>query len=368
MLDLVDAVALSLGFPASRRRVAEALRIWFPPRKANTAAPAFPPLEFLLSWICRTPDGDTRAKELRGAAEQAIESARGTGIEPLGWGDDRYPWLVSEIPDPPAVLWVRGQIAALSQPAVAIVGSRAASPYGLEAAERLAGGLARYGLTVVSGLARGVDSAAHRGALAGGGRTVAVLGSGADVIYPPEHRTLFHEIVRDGALVTELAPGTPPKAFHFPQRNRIISGLSIAVVVVEAAERSGSLITAECALDQGREVMALPGSVLNGRNGGSHRLLKDGAMLVESADDVVAALPRHLIGAASPAQPPPSSLSDPLLDGMADGESYDLDELCGSSGQTPAALLPRLLELELKGALRRTEGGRFMRSRRNVLT
>jgi DNA processing protein len=223
-------------------------------------------------------------------------------------------------------------------------------------------------VTVVSGLARGVDAAAHRGALAGGGPTVAVLGSGADVIYPPEHRVLFHDILREGAVVSELAPGTPPRAFHFPQRNRIISGLSLAVVVVEAAERSGSLITAECALEQGREVMALPGSVLNGRNSGSHRLVKDGATLVESADDVVAALPRSMIRAPDSAAPLPRPTSDPLIERMAAGESYDLDEICGWSGEAPAVLLPRLLELELKGALRRTEGGRFIRSRRNVLT
>ena len=174
--------------------------------------------------------------------------------------DSRYPDALAAVPDPPPVLWVRGQIAALATPSVAIVGSRAGSPYALEVARRLGADLVERGVTVVGGLARGVDSAAHRGALAAA-------------------------ITTDGARVSELVPGTPPRAEHFPARNRIISGLSLAILVIEASERSGSLITARCGLEQGREVMAVPGSILTGRNRGAHALLRDGAKVVETVDD-----------------------------------------------------------------------------------
>src|SRR6185503_8932588 len=173
------------------------------------------------------------------------------------------------------------------RPSVALVGSRAASPYALAVAERLAADLAARGIVVTSGLARGVDSAAHRGALSTGGDTVAVLGCGVDVAYPREHRALIVDIAASGAVTSELVPGTPPQAQFFPRRNRIISGLSKAVVVIEAGEKSGSLITARCALEQGRDVLAVPGNVLTGRNRGAHALLRDGAKIVESADDIL---------------------------------------------------------------------------------
>src|SRR5688500_5108427 len=189
---------------------------------------------------------------------------------------------------------MRGDVDALRAPSVAIVGSRAASPYALEVARRLGADLARRNVTVVSGMARGVDSAAHRGALEGDGATVAVFGCGVDVIYPSEHRRLAERIIERGALVSEFPPGTPPLKYNFPQRNRIISGLSLAVVIVEAAEGSGSLITADFALEQGRTVLAVPGNVLGGRNFGAHALLRDGAKLVECADDILEELPPGL--------------------------------------------------------------------------
>jgi DNA processing protein len=241
---------------------------------------------------------------------------------------------------------------------VAIVGSRAGSPYALAVAEQLAADLAARGVSVVSGLARGVDSAAHRGALDGGGATVAVLGCGADVMYPPEHRALGARIADAGALVSELVPGTSPQQYFFPMRNRIISGLSRAVVVIEAGARSGSLITARAALEQGREVLAVPGNVLNGRNRGGHALLRDGAKIVETADDIldelgIATGPAGVEGKETPL--------DPLLACLSPGEPCDLDALAERSGLDVPRLLPRLLELELQGLVRRAGGGRFVR-------
>ena len=209
----------------------------------------------------------------------------------------------------------------------------------------------------MSGLARGVDAAAHQGALAVDGRTVAVLGSGVDTVYPPEHRGLAAEIVRRGALVSELPPGTTPRPAHFPRRNRLISGLSRAVVVVEAAERSGSLITARLAAEQGREVMAVPGNVLSGRNRGAHALLKDGAKLVEDVDDI---LDEIQLGDGC-GQVPRDAAIDPLLRLLVRGDSYDLDQLIALSGLDGPTLLPLLLDLELNGHVRRGDGGQFSR-------
>lgn len=218
----------------------------------------------------------------------------------------------------------------------------------------------------MSGLARGVDSAAHRGALRAG-RTVAVLGSGVDRIYPREHTTLAGEIAREGLVISEYPPGTPPLAFHFPMRNRLISGLSRAVVVIEANEKSGSLITAACALEQGREVMAVPGNVLSGRNRGAHALIHDGAKIVECADDIVEELGWPPVGAPEGGDPPSgtraSTSGDPLLLLMHAGQAYDLDGLAAASGVDGVRLLPRLLELELRGLVQRVGGGRFMRQR-----
>src|SRR5689334_17849189 len=216
-----------------------------------------------------------------------LDRAAAGGITVIAWHDERYPPLLRTIVDPPPVLWVRGALDALTRPAVAIVGSRAATPYAIEVAARLAADLAARGIVVVSGLARGVDGSAHRGTLGAHGRTLAVLGTGPDIVYPREHAELAASICKDGALVSEFGPGLPPLARHFPLRNRLISGISLAVVVVEASDKSGSLITARCALEQGRDVMAVPGSVLGGRNRGSHALLKDGAKVVETADDIL---------------------------------------------------------------------------------
>jgi DNA processing protein len=356
MTDLLDFVALSLlpswyGVPAAAR-----LRDGDPPGVV---------LEELAEHAARhEPD---RASTLRAEAAAAIRRGSAAAMTPVAWSDPAYPVALTTIADPPPVLWIRGQIDALGAPSVAIVGSRAASPYGLSVAAQLAGDLAACGLVIVSGLARGVDSAAHRGALAEAGVTVAVLGSGVDTIYPPEHAPLAREIEKNGAVISELVPGTPPLPMFFPRRNRIISGLSRAVVVIEASEKSGSLITARCALEQGRDVLAVPGNVLSGRNRGAHGLLRDGAKIVESADDILDELgmgagvrPPRAEGGPAPT-PHPTLNPDVVLECLTPGEPSDLDEISERSGLNSARLLPRLFDLELQGLVRRVGGGRFVR-------
>ena len=292
-----------------------------------------------------------------------------TNISVISRGDVRFPTALAAIHDPPQTLWVNGDVGVLHAPSVAIVGSRAASPYALEVARRLGADLARRNIAVVSGMARGVDAAAHRGALEADGVTVAVFGCGVDVIYPAEHRELAERILERGAHVSEFSPGMAPLKPNFPQRNRIISGLSLAVVIVEAAEGSGSLITADFALDQGRAVLAVPGNVLGGRNYGAHSLLRDGAKLVECADDILDELPPGIrdsgfgIGSEKESKNANPASHDPVLRSMDDGDSYDLDEIAERSGVARMKLQPRLLELELAGAVRRVDGGRFVRYR-----
>jgi DNA processing protein len=353
MSDLFDFVALSLLPIWCCREVAERLRAGDPP--AGILRQIFDR---------RWPDEPDRMQALRAGAREALAQAHAREIAPLAWSDASYPVALTTIIDPPPVLWTRGSVAALSTPSVAIVGARAASPYGLSVAEHLAADLAGSGVTVVSGLARGVDSAAHRGALAGDGLTVAVLGCGVDIVYPPEHAALAGEIAERGVIVSELAPGTPPLPQFFPQRNRIISGLSRAIVVIEAGEKSGSLITARCALEQGRDVLAVPGNVLSGRNRGAHGLLRDGAKIVESADDILEELGMPTNGqgsrhAAGDRLPSPST--DPVLACLTPGEPSDLDAIAQRSGLSPARLLPRLFELEMRGVVARVGGGRFVR-------
>ncbi len=289
-MDPFVAVALSM-LPASRSRVAATFKEIRLPSGPGSDARSGDVLEAVLE-ACEVPEHERpgAVQLARTRADAALAAAHAAGIEPLPWNDPRFPALLSCIPDPPPLLWVRGDVAALARPTVAIVGSRAATPYALDVAYRLGQELSDRGMVVASGLARGVDSAAHRGCLGGVAPTVAVLGSGLDRIYPAEHQTLAREISDKGLLVSELGPGAAPLQEHFPLRNRIISGISLAVVVVEASEKSGSLITARCALEQGRDVLAVPGSVLSGRNRGSHSLLKDGAKVVESAVDILEGL------------------------------------------------------------------------------
>jgi DNA processing protein len=294
-------------------------------------------------------------------AAHAIAAARAQGIRLTVWDDPAYPEWLRHIPDPPIVLWSRGDVRHLNRPAVAVVGSRAVTPAGSLMATRLGEQIAGVGLVVVSGLARGVDSAAHRGAVNAEGLTIAVLGSGVDVIYPPEHAPLAAQIARQGVVMSELPPGTPPLPGHFPLRNRIISGLSRAVVVVEASERSGSLITAKAALEQGRCVLAVPGSPASGRYRGCHALIKDGARLVETVEDVL-----EEIGWIGRRQDPDTPSHNPQpINGlevtMAAGERYTVDDLAVRTGRTASALLADLGALELAGRVARTPGGTYVR-------
>ena len=363
-MDLQDAVALSLIHGISRTHAAAVF-------KELAAQIAGVTLEDVIAACGAHARAHTLARQGRDDAAALLERARASGIAVLRHDDETYPPMLRTIVDPPPVLWVRGAPGALNRRAVAIVGSRAATPYALEVAGRLAEELARRDVVVVSGLARGVDGAAHRGCVQAGGRTIAVLGCGPDVIYPREHDQLAERICRDGALVSELGPGAPPLPEHFPLRNRLISGISLGVVVVEASEKSGSLITARCALEQGRDVMAVPGSVLGGRNRGSHALLKDGAKVVESADDILEELgwparcgSAGAGGAPAPVEPHKISSNsleqDDLLSKLTPGEAYDLDELSATVELDASLVLPRLTEWELRGRLVKVAGGRYM--------
>lgn len=356
MADLLDFVSLSLLPPWCWRVGAEWLRRGDAPHTV---------VRRLVAASMREESG--QSPDVRALAADAIRRAAEASITAVPWSHAAYPAALTAIADPPPVLWTRGDVDALSAPAVAIVGSRAASPYGLAVAEGLAADLAARGLVIISGLARGVDSSAHRGALSAGGMTVAVLGSGVDVMYPPEHAALGKAIdAAGGAVISELVPGTGPQQWFFPLRNRIISGLSRAVVVIEAGEKSGSLITARCALDQGRDVLAVPGNILSGRNRGAHALLKDGAKIVESADDVLeelgmAAATAHRGQTPSVIGTRGSEPADRVLDSLVPGEACDLDEISERSGLKSTSLLPRLFELEMQGLVRRAGGGRFVR-------
>jgi DNA processing protein len=269
--------------------------------------------------------------------------------------DEDYPRTLLEIADPPAVLYCKGRRDLLNQPGLGIVGSRNATPQGVRDAEAFAHSLSDAGLTIVSGLALGIDAAAHRGGLAGAGSSIAVVGTGLDRIYPARNKTLAHQLVESGLIVSEFPLGTPPLPGHFPRRNRLISGLSRGVLVVEAAPDSGSLITARVATEQGREVFAIPGSIHSPLARGCHALIKQGAKLVESAADILDELAwqRQLLPPVLPERP-----SDPLLTAL-DGSPATLDTLAQRTGLTLEALSAKLLALELDGRIASLPGGRY---------
>lgn len=308
--------------------------------------------------------------------------ARERGLTLLTPADPAYPPTLLASPDAPAALWTRGLVFDATRPWVAVVGTRGASPYGERVAKRLAEDLARRGVGIVSGLARGIDAAAHAGALVAGGPTIAVLGCGVDVVYPPEHHALSREVVAAGALWSEHPPGTPPHPGHFPRRNRVVATLARAVVVVEAPVQSGALVTARLALDANRDVLAVPGPVDRGSHAGCHRLLREGAALCEGADDVLRVLglapQAHGTsteagaspgGAAAgrsaprPALPPPPPGPALVLFGALDpDEARDADELARRTGLSPDAVAEALTRLELDGHAVRVPGVGLVRS------
>ena len=286
----------------------------------------------------------------------------------LGAGGDRrvltpdqagFPPLLLQTVDPPLLLYVQGDIGRLSQPSVAVVGSRHPTPQGSQNARAFAAALAERGFVVVSGLALGIDAAAHEGALAAAAGTVAVVGTGLDRVYPDRHRDLARRIAANGVLVSEFAPGTPPLPEHFPQRNRIIAGLSLGTLVVEAALQSGSLITARLAAEANREVFAIPGSIHAPQSKGCHALIKQGAKLVETAEDIVEELRGGAPAQASLALDPPAP-ADPLLEALGD-DPVTLDALMARTGWPAAELSARLLTLELDGLAARLPGGLYQR-------
>ncbi|HBR29016.1 MAG TPA: DNA-protecting protein DprA [Firmicutes bacterium] len=303
--------------------------------------------------------GQKVAADLLAFRRTTSPAAEGEKVLQAGWGvllvtDPTYPPLLKQIIDPPPILYYQGPFRPEDQLAVAVVGSRRATPRGLAAAREIGAGLAAQGVTVVSGLARGIDSAAHRGALAvTGGRTIAVLGSGLDRVYPPENRRLMAEIAESGVVCSEFPLGTPPYAGNFPARNRVISGLSLGVTVVEAKTDSGSLITADFALEQGRDVFAVPGPVEREGSRGPHGLIKQGALLVEEAKDILEALNLSYFAtdellAAKEKETEFSPVEQKIWDLLAAGETH-LDRLIRVSGIPAATVNSVLVLMEMEG-------------------
>lgn len=289
-----------------------------------------------------------------------IERAAALGAHMVAVIDEEYPRPLAAIHDPPMALYVKGTLELRDKHAVAIVGSRQTTNYGIETAERMAFLLAQNGITVVSGLARGIDSAAHRGALKGKGRTLAVLGGALDRFFPPENQALGGEIAGSGAVITEFPLGREPDKTTFPVRNRIVSGLSMGVLVVEASATSGAMITARQALEQGRQVFAVPGRVDSGTARGAHALIKGGAKLVETVDDILEEfemlIPRQAAPQAVLPRPPLSADEQKVADALAEHGQTDLDSLTRQTGLTPAAMNALLVVLEMKRVIRMLPG------------
>lgn len=313
---------------------------------------------------------DARSMAGLRAARQTIDldaelaRLRAAGVIPVAITDPIYPPLLRMIPAPPPLLYVRGTLTPADQRAVAIVGTRQPSTYGREATRRLARDLAAAGITIVSGLALGIDTIAHTAALEASGRTIAVLACGVDRVYPERNRALAERITTAGALISDYPLGTPPAPLNFPPRNRIIAGLSLATLVVEAGEQSGALITVQFALDQGRDVMAVPGSIFNPLSAGPHRLIREGAALVTDANDVLAAL-----GLDGPHRPDESPLElaltaeEEAIYRAVEAEPQHIDAIGRAAGLPAAATAAALALLELKGIVRQVAPFYYSRGR-----
>jgi DNA processing protein len=290
---------------------------------------------------------------------QKIELARELGVWTSSWLDPDYPANLKQLAHTPPVLFGRGELTDDDSLAVAVVGTRRPSPYGKMVSERLAAEMARHGVTIVSGLARGIDTFAHRSAIEAGGRTIGVLGCGIDVTYPPENRDLYEDVKAHGAILSEFTLGMEPMAMNFPKRNRVVSGLAKAVVAVEAADKSGVLNTAAWAADQGRDVYAVPGRITDERSAGTNRLLREGARPVTSAQDILTDLgvALHL---EERAKVDVTEQEKPVL-GLLSGDPLHVDEICQELGIPVATLLSTLMQLEMKGLVRQLPGKLFVR-------
>ena len=332
-------------------------------QKARLALPELSP-EDLAARLAETEPGTEGSP----TDEEILADLERRKVKHTTLADGDYPLMLKQIADPPPVLFYSGEVQTLHRPGIAVVGSRSCSTYGRQITKKLAGDLAELGFTIVSGLALGIDAHAHRAALEVGGRTAAVLASGMDVIYPHAHRPLAREIIRrHGAILSEFPPGTPPKAFHFPIRNRIISGLAHATVIVEAREKSGSLITARHCLDQGRELLAVPGPIHRPTALGTNRLIFDGeAQMLLSIEDVLTQLKPLLGMAAAHQRQKTVYISDPLAQKIYDRldayESLALDSLLSELKLEPGAALARLVDLESLGLVEALPGQHYLRN------
>ncbi len=301
--------------------------------------------------------------------EQEMDAVEQHGCRVITMQDQLYPANLKAIYDPPHVLYVKGEMLPGDSLSVAVVGTRSASSYGKTVAEKLSNHLAARGVTVVSGMAYGIDTAAHKGALSANGRTIAVMGNGLDVVYPSRNARLFEEIVSSGAAISEFPMGTQPLRSNFPRRNRLISGLSLGTLVVEAPERSGALITADCALEQGREVFAVPGQILSEMSSGTHNLIKQGAKLVESVEDILEELPSH---ALLPMEEEDLEIEEKRVELQLSEEEYPvweavsvspihIDDISRQAGLPPYKVSAALVMLELKGLVQQLAGKMFTR-------
>lgn len=349
--------------------------------RAGSAAAAWRMLPALVAGHAHAAEVIAAQRAL--APEAIVARARARGMTVLALGAPHYPARLRAIADPPPALFVCGRVVD-DEPAVAVVGARRATPYGRTAAARLAADLASAGVCIVSGLARGIDATAHQAALDAGGRTIAVLGSGLDVVYPREHRRLAAAIAASGALVSEFAPQTPPLPGHFPRRNRLISGLVAAVVVVEGAEDSGTLVTVDYALDQGREVFAVPGSIFSPKSRAPHHLLRQGARLAESAADILQELgaqwrpdnSRRAPASERSEEPGGGTAESPAARGLeADarrlltllaGGPLSLDGLVGETGLSASRVAALVSMLEVRGLVSTLPGQMVLRTTRKV--
>jgi len=307
-------------------------------------------------------------REFTTEPEEELRNAEKFNARIMIYTDPSYPGILKEIHDPPMLLYVKGEDIPVNRTFIAVVGSRNASHYGLKAAENIGEGLATCGVGVVSGLARGIDSASHRGCLRGKGFTIAVMGTGIDVVYPTPNKRLLNQVIESGAAISEFPLGSPPEPRNFPIRNRIISGLSKGVVVVEATKKSGSLITASLALDQGREVFAVPGSIESFKSTGTHFLIKQGARLVENSDDILDELGLRQTSFQTSGLwkygsqgPPDMDEHERKIYEIIEGYPLHIDEIVRLGGMDAGEALGILMRMELKGIVRQLPGKMFVR-------